>query len=209
MDEQPRITRRNAARPTDPVDERPPTIDETAAAEELARRREQDTLHEGERRTLEVREEQLVPRKEWREVGEVRIRKEVEQVAGRMEVDALREEVEIEHVPVGEVVEERRDPWQEEDTLIIPVYEERLVLVKRLVLKEQLRVRRRQTSERHVLEEPLLRERAVIDDGTGKNVVQERTVGDRNAEPPSADETEGSTEERDNPLERLARKLLE
>ena len=208
MNEQPRTPRRVGAEQTNPTNEETFAAGDNATDSEPTAA-ERGPAQAGERRTLEVREEQLVPRKELRESGDVRIHKEVEQVTGRMEVDALREEVEIEHVPVGEVVEERKAPWQEDDALVVPVYEERLVLVKRLVLKEQLRVRRRQTTERHVLEEPVLRERVVIDDTTGRNVVQERATGDQDRAPRSADEAETASEERDGPLERLARKLLE
>ena len=55
-------------------------------------------------RTVELREEELVPQKELREVGQVTVRTEVEEFPGRLEVDAFREEVEVEHVPVGQVV---------------------------------------------------------------------------------------------------------
>src|SRR6476646_2722436 len=54
--------------------------------------------------TLELREEQLVAHKELRELGEVTVRTELEEVPGRMEVEAYREEIVIEHEPVGQVV---------------------------------------------------------------------------------------------------------
>ena len=208
MNEQPRTPRRAGAEQTNPTNEETFAAGDDAIGSKLTAA-ERGPTQSGERRTMEVREEQLVPRRETRELGDVRIRKEVEQVSERLEVDALREEVEIEHVPVGEVVEDRKAPWQEDDALVVPVYEERLVLVKCLVLKEQLRVRRRQTTERHVLEEPVLRERVVIDDTTGRNVVQERATGDQERAPRSTDEAEAASEERDGPLARLARKLLE
>src|ERR1051325_9193313 len=89
--------------------------------------------------TLELREEQLVAHKELHEVGEVLVHTQIEVVPGRLEVDAYREEVEIEHEPVGQAVGERREPWEEEGALIVPVYEEQLVVTKRLILKERLR----------------------------------------------------------------------
>ncbi|MHB1134365.1 MAG: YsnF/AvaK domain-containing protein [Chloroflexota bacterium] len=215
MNERPRTPRRDLIGQDSPhadevhIDETVPS-DETVLAEgQSPRQRERGPLQAGETRTLEVREEQLVPHKTLREVGDVRIRKEVEQVTGRIEVDALREEVEVERMAVGEVVEEQKGPWQEGDTLVVPVYEERLVLEKRLVLKEQLRVRRRQATERHVLEEPVRREHVVIDDTTGKNVVRETNAGDRSREPEQAGAAGADQEEGGGPLERLARKLLE
>jgi len=125
---------------------------------------------------LELRQERLVPRKAWRDAGEIRVRTEVEQVPGRLEVDAFREEVEVERVPVGEVVAERVAPWEDEDVLVVPVYKEELVVTRRLVLTEELRIRRVRTSQRQVFEELLRRERAVVEDPEGTQLVRERRV---------------------------------
>jgi uncharacterized protein (TIGR02271 family) len=132
-----------------------------------------DTLDGGER-TIELREEQLVARKELHEAGEVYIRTEVEEVPGRLEVDALREEVEVEHVPVGEVVRERVDPWEDDGVLVVPVYEEQLVVTKRLVLREHLRIRRVGTTERRLFEDTLRRERLIIEDPSNTGLVHEQ-----------------------------------
>lgn len=127
-----------------------------------------------EDRIIELREEQLVPHKEMREVGEVQIRTEVEQVPSRLEVDAYREEVEVEHVPVGEIVSERVSPWEEGDVLIVPIYEEQLVMVKRLMLREHMRVRRVRTMETRLFEDTVRREHVVIEDPTNSGLVHER-----------------------------------
>jgi uncharacterized protein (TIGR02271 family) len=157
-------------------------------------------------RTIELREEQLVARKELRDVGDVYIRTEVEEVPGRLEVDALRQEVEVEHVPVGEVVRERVAPWEEDGVLIVPVYEEQLVVSKRLVLREHLRIRRVETSERRLFEDTLRRERLVIEDPNNTGLVHEqypadgdRADGDRTKEP----------REEGGPLGALFRKVLQ
>src|SRR5581483_6233840 len=60
-------------------------------------------------KVIELREEQLTARKDLVDLGEVIVRTAVDEVPGRLEVDALREEVEIEHIPVGRVVSERGD----------------------------------------------------------------------------------------------------
>lgn len=135
-------------------------------------------LTEGER-TLELREEQLIPHKELREVGEVQVRTQVEEVPGRLEVEAYREEVEIEHVPVGQVVSERAQPWEEDDVLIVPVYEEHLVMVKRLVLREHLKIRRVRTKEVQLFEDTLRRERVVVEDPSNTGLVHEQYPTDR------------------------------
>src|SRR5437016_3470602 len=96
---------------------------------------------------LELREEELVPHKELKQIGVAQIRTEIEEFPGLLDVEAQREEVIIEREPVNQVVEERREPWEENGTLVVPVYEERLIAVKQIVLREQLRVRRVATSE--------------------------------------------------------------
>src|SRR5260370_30385803 len=50
-----------------------------------------------------------------------------------------RESVEIERVPVGQVVKCAPQVREEGDTLIIPVMEEALVIERRLILKEEVR----------------------------------------------------------------------
>ncbi len=123
--------------------------------------------------TISLREEELVAHKEMRELGEVEIRTRVEEVPSRLEVEAYREEVEIEHLPVGQVVSERVAPWEEDGVLVVPVYEEQLVVTKRLVLREHLRVRRIGTTETRLFEDTLRRERVVVDDPTDSGLVHE------------------------------------
>jgi uncharacterized protein (TIGR02271 family) len=115
-----------------------------------------------------------VPHTEVQEVGEARIRTWVEEVPGRLEVDAYTEEVEVEHVPVGQVVSERKPPWQEDDVLIVPIYDEQLVVSKRLVLREQIRVRRVGTQRRELFEDTLRRERLEVEDPQQTGLVHER-----------------------------------
>ncbi len=127
-----------------------------------------------EERTIELREEELIAHKDLRELGEVEIRTEIEEVPGRLQVDAYHEEVEVEHVPVGEVVQERRTPWEEGDAIVVPIYEEQLVVVKRLILREQLRIRRVGTTETRLFEDTLRRERIVVEDPNRTGLVHEQ-----------------------------------
>jgi uncharacterized protein (TIGR02271 family) len=157
-------------------------------------------------RTLELREEQLVAHKRLRELGEVELRTEIEEHPGRLEVDAYREEVVVEHEPVGEVVRERREPWEEDGVLIIPIYEEQLVVTKRLLLRERMRVRRVATTERQLFEDTLRRERLVVDDPAHTGLVREQY--------PTA-ESDGESDEEDDRsnegglLNQLVRKALD
>jgi uncharacterized protein (TIGR02271 family) len=124
-------------------------------------------------RKIELREEQLVAQRELVDLGEIVIRTTVDEVPGRLEVDAIREEAEVEHVPVGQVVTERKEPWEENGTLVIPLYEEQLVVVKRLYLREELRIRRVGTTARQVFQDTLRQERLVVDDPNQTGLVHE------------------------------------
>lgn len=153
-------------------------------------------------RRIELREEELVPQKELVEVGEVVLRTTVEHAPGRIEVDAYTEDVEVEHVPLGWVVRERVEPHQEGDVLVVPIYEEELVVVKRLVLREELHVRRVASTERHVFEDTLQRERLIIEDAGQTGRVRELYPDGPDAQP-SGDGT------RPGFLERVVRRAFE
>ena len=47
----------------------------------------------------------------------------------------------IDYVPIGVVVQNRQPPRQEGDRFIVPIYEEQLVVDKRLVLRAEVRIR--------------------------------------------------------------------
>jgi hypothetical protein len=47
----------------------------------------------------------------------------------------------IDYVPIGVVVQNRQAPRQEGDRFIVPIYEEQLVVDKRLVLRAEVRIR--------------------------------------------------------------------
>jgi uncharacterized protein (TIGR02271 family) len=153
------------------------------------------TMDRPDEQTLELREEELLVHREMRDVGEAYIRTRVEEVPARLEVDAYAEEVEVERVPRGEAVSERSEPYQDGDVLVVPIYEEQLVVTKRLVLREQLRIRRVRTTQRQLFEDTLKKERADIDDPGNTGMVHERYPdhepdGERRADEPERDEAD-------------------
>jgi uncharacterized protein (TIGR02271 family) len=75
----------------------------------------------------------------------------------------LREEVEVERVSVNRVVEEPSGIRYEGDRTIIPLYEEVLVVEKRLMLTEELHVTKRQVETRDPQRVSLRREEAVVE----------------------------------------------
>lgn len=91
-----------------------------------------------------VREEVEVGRRQ-RETGRVvvhivpTVRNEV------VEVALAEEHVEVERVPINRVVEVPPGVREEGEVLVVPVFEEVLVVEKKLMLKEEVRIRRRRT----------------------------------------------------------------
>ena len=79
------------------------------------------------------------------ERSRVRVDVRVEEREQAFEQVLERQDVVVEHVPVGRVVESVPQIRQEGDVLIIPIVEEEVVLVRRLVLREELHVRRQAT----------------------------------------------------------------
>jgi uncharacterized protein (TIGR02271 family) len=159
-------------------------------------------LDSEDERVLELRQEKLVPHKQLREAGSVVIRTETEEVPERLEVEGYREEVEIERIPIGQAVTERKAAWHEGETLVVPVYEERIVAVKRLILKEHVKIRRVGHRETHVFEETARRDRLVVEDPSDTGAVRERYATE-------AYRTDGTPESEDpNLLERIGKKLL-
>ncbi len=93
--------------------------------------------------------EQLEIHKRRVETGRVRVTKSVEHEERVVDVSLEREEVTVERVPVERFVTEPPAVRHEGDVTIIPVMEEVLVVEKRLMLREELRltVHRSQTHE--------------------------------------------------------------
>jgi uncharacterized protein (TIGR02271 family) len=125
-----------------------------------------EELRPGEERVIELREEQLVANKRLHHLGEVVVRTEVETLPAHVEVDTLREQVEVVREAVGKPVDEREPPREEDGEIIVPIYEEQLVVTRRLVLRERVHIRRLQHKERHVVDDTVKRERLVVEDGT-------------------------------------------
>jgi len=73
-----------------------------------------------------------------------------------------KERVEIERVPVGQIVQEVPQVREEGDLTIIPVVEETIFIERRLVLKEEVRIRRIHETHNHQECVILRRQEAVI-----------------------------------------------
>ena len=79
----------------------------------------------------------------------VRIHKTVAEHPATIDERLLKDEVEVARVPVGRMVGPGEEPaaHYEGDTLVVPVLEEVLVVERRVRIKEELRITRRQRAE--------------------------------------------------------------
>ena len=94
---------------------------------------------------IPIVEERPVVSKQEVTTGQVRVSTHTEQRVVHVD-DTLRKTVfDVQHVPINAFVEVEPQTREEGDVLIIPVVEE--VLVKRLFLKEELRITRTSTLE--------------------------------------------------------------
>jgi len=77
--------------------------------------------------------------------GGVRISKKVYQDTQTIDEPLFKEDVEIERIPVNRFVEAPQPIRKDGETMIVPLYEEAIVVEKRLLLREQLVIRKRRT----------------------------------------------------------------
>jgi uncharacterized protein (TIGR02271 family) len=111
---------------------------------------------------IPVIEEELVAGARAVKTGAVRVEKHVEKRIRKIETPLLHEDVEVRRVSVNRVVSEAPAIRKVGDTVIVPVVEEELVITKRLVLKEEIHLKKRRTKNRFIQHVELERERAEV-----------------------------------------------
>jgi stress response protein YsnF len=113
--------------------------------------------------SIPIVEEELKLEKREVVTGRVRVRTIVEVVEEMAQASLDEETVEVTRVPVDRVVDEAPAIRTENDVTIVPVLEEVLVVEKRLVLKEELHIRRQTRSEDVQIPVQLRKQRAVVE----------------------------------------------
>jgi len=97
------------------------------------------------------------------EAGRVRVRVSVEEREERVPVTLAHDEVEVERVPRNQPLTELPSVRLEGNTTIIPVVEEVVVVEKRLILVEEIHVRRRSATSTEEIPITLRAERADVE----------------------------------------------
>lgn len=118
-------------------------------------------------------EEELRVETRQHEAGTMRVRKRVRTDRERIEVPKKRVEVTVERVPVegttsvGEEITATPEIGEEE--IVVPIVEEEIVVEKRPVVKEEIRIRKQVVEDVEVVEEDVRREEIEIDDQTHRD----------------------------------------
>jgi uncharacterized protein (TIGR02271 family) len=121
-----------------------------------------DLADEDELRVQRTEEELRVGTRE-RKAGSIRVRKRVRTDREHIEVPTRHEEVSVERVPVeGEASETQIG----DEEVVVPVTEEEVIVHKRPVLKEEVRIRKDVVEETEVVEEDIRREEVEVEDET-------------------------------------------
>ena len=97
------------------------------------------------------------------ETGTVRLTKVVHEQETLVDEPLWREEVEVTRVPIQRVVDAPLPVREEHGTLIVPVLEEVLVVEKRLMLKEEIHIRRHRVETRQPQQVTLRREEVGVE----------------------------------------------
>ena len=119
-----------------------------ARREELVELREAIERAGGAAAVIPVIAEELQVGRRSVETGRVRVTKLVREQQETVDEPVLAEEVVVERIPINRVVDTAPQPRQEGDTLVFPVLEEVLVVERRLMLKEEVRISKRVSETR-------------------------------------------------------------
>ena len=110
-------------------------------------------------------EEELRAGVRQREAGSLNVKKSVHTEREEVRVPKRREEVDVERVPMDREVSEAESKFGDEE-FIVQVFEEEVVVTKRVVEEEEIRLRKRVVEEEEVVEVDLRKEEVEIDDQT-------------------------------------------
>ena len=148
-----------AMKPKPPGQPAAPAVPSVAAA---AARAEAD-VETGLPTVLPLLEERIDVALERVDIGALRVRIVVDESVENAVIDLASTEVRPRVVPHDMEVDARREPYVDGEDLVVPVYEERAVLVRKLFLKEEVRLTRTRHQQQQPFDVPLRRERAVVE----------------------------------------------
>jgi len=123
---------------------------------------ESETVAAGETRTIPLIEESLAVTTKRVPIGSVKVVKTVDTRDELVDEPLTRDEVTVERIAVNRVLDAPATIRYEGDVTIIPLMEETLVVEKRLVLREELHIRKSSAPYRDPVTVTLRRENAAV-----------------------------------------------
>lgn len=123
---------------------------------------------------MPVVEEDVSIAKQARDVERVRVAKRATSRTVEVDATSTYEEIHVERVPIGREVAHPPKVRVEGDTTVIPVMEEVVVVERRLVLKEEIRITKRRTTRPKRLRVPVRVERVGIERELSKGELERR-----------------------------------
>ena len=106
--------------------------------------------------------EEVAVAKQVVETGRVQVSRVAHEREQLIDELLTHETVEIDRTPIGRQIDAMPAVRDEGDTIVIPIVEEVLVIERRLLLKEEVRVRRVRSTERHQESVTLRHHEAVV-----------------------------------------------
>src|SRR5271165_4557865 len=132
--------------------------------------------------------EEIAVAKQVVETGRVQIARVTHEREQLIDELLARETVEIKRTRIGQHVDAMPAVREEGDTIVVPIVEEMLVVERRLFLKEEVRIRRVRSTERHQETVTLRHQEAVVtrlpveEPAAGENPVSGEKVNQSNQE---------------------------
>jgi uncharacterized protein (TIGR02271 family) len=127
----------------------------------------------GEQLVVPILAEELHVEKESIISGGVRIHKRVNERTEVVDQPIQTEEVEVERIPINQMVDAPPAVRYEGDVIILPLVEEVIVTEKRLMLREEVRIRRRQFETRKPQEVTLRSEQVEFEEITPQDTARD------------------------------------
>lgn len=137
---------------------------------------QQQTFNNDQELRIPLTEERLRVEKRGIDAGVIRINKTVEEVQENIVVPIVRDDVEVQRVPLNQQLDAPAKSRQEGEWLIVPVMREVLVVEKRLMLVEEVRIRRTQITEQKEVRDTVRQERLTIEESRQPNQTNSNTV---------------------------------
>jgi uncharacterized protein (TIGR02271 family) len=142
-------------------------LHEHSPSEEGIRDQSSSNLKDNDELRVQRTEEELRAGTREREAGALNVRKRVRTDRETLEVPTRREEVSVERVPLNS---ETSGAEIGDDEISVPLTEEEVVVEKRPVAKEEIRIRKDVVEDTEVVEEDVRREEVVVEDQTERRL---------------------------------------